>query len=273
MANPYQQPDSPLYKRKKPTRQPLLGNHQKCWIWGRNTVLEMLKAKRWNCWELLLSDQLSFDDYEEALAIAEQLSIHVKTVSQTALAGQVRADDHQGYAAKMAPFPYATEEEFRNSLSETATIAVLDRIQDPNNLGAIIRAAEVLNVACLVIGESEQVGVTSAVARASSGAVNFLPIFRVPDLVKFVQETKQHHSVVVGMALGAETFIYDVPFHNKPHTILIGNEAAGICDKLLALCDHRASIPMTGKIDSLNAAVAAGVVFSEIYRQKNGKTK
>lgn len=268
-SSPDQSSDANPYQGAKSAKKQLLGNHQKCWIWGRNAVVETLKAGHWKIWELLISNQLYEDEAEFAMKRAEELNIDCQVVDANAIKKQTKADDHQGYAAKMTPFPYQPEDKLLETITEQSAFAILDGIQDPHNLGAIIRSAEVLNLSGIILPSTGQVGVTSVVARTSAGAVNHLPIYRVADLSTTIENLKQKQVQIFGMAMKTEKMLPQFSFQDKAVAVIIGNEAKGIRAELLDLCDDCLAIPVSGKIDSLNAAVAAGVVFYEINRQKN----
>jgi 23S rRNA (guanosine2251-2'-O)-methyltransferase len=248
-------------------KQKLLGSHQKCWIWGRNTVLETLAAGRWAILDLYLSSALPPGQLGAAAALAAKLGVTPQADDPEALTRLCHTGEHQGYLARMTDFPYWDEQQVVASFPPAPFCVILDGIQDPFNFGAIVRSAEVFGVDALFIAETGQVGVTSMVARSSAGAVNRLPIVRVAGLEGAVNRLKERGLRVVaasekaGIALGAHDF-------TVASAVIIGNEGRGVSEALLALCDVSVGIPQVGRIGSLNAAVAAGVFFYEVRRQR-----
>lgn len=246
----------------------LLGSHQKCWIWGRHAVTETLRAGKWLPLDLLLADSLDARNRAELVELAQKRDVPIETESPARLQQLCKADDHQGCIARMPEFPYDDPAELLKARPETPAYLVLDGVQDPHNLGAILRSAEVFGVHAVFLASSGQVGVTSLVARTSAGAVNHLPIARVQELATFIDELRLDGIAVVATHQTATTPVHTVDFR-RPVTFLIGNESRGLSDSLRERCNVEVAIPQFGRIDSLNAAVAAGVVLYEIARQRH----
>ena len=255
--------------RSKRRRARLLGSHQKSWIWGRHAVLEALEAGRWRVVELLLSDSLPPQNVEGAAALAARWNAPVRVVSAERLLELCHTREHQGYLARMAEFPYSDAADVLPPRSPDALYAVLDRIQDPQNLGAIVRSAEVFGLAAVFIGAHEQTGVTAAVVRASAGAVTRLPIVQVRSMAGLGRELRASGVALVGASEKAETPLREYRF-DGPTAVLIGSEAVGIRSTLLSQCDAVVRIPQRGHIRSLNASVAAGILFYEARRSLGG---
>lgn len=247
--------------------KPLLGNHQKCWIWGRNAVRETLSAGFWKIWELHLSEKLPAEELAEIEARAAELAIPVMRTSDKALTQKSRAGDHQGMIAKMAPFPYTTAEQILQQKNEAPLYLILDRVQDPYNFGAIIRSAEILGADAIFTGIQEQCDVTSLVCRTSAGAVNHLPLAQVPDLLAFCQQLKSLNINVLGTAMQAEATLVDYAFP-QPTALIVGNEGTGLHPDLISACSHLIRIPQQGHTESLNVAVSAGILLYEASRQR-----
>ena len=260
---------------RRPSKKPrLLGSHQKCWLWGRYVVLETLRAGRWPVVELHLAEDLAPERRREAESLAASLGVPVRVASSDHLLRLCHAKDHQGFLAKMAEFPYASAEAVLAAAEpgrRTAPplYAVLDGVQDPHNLGAIARSAEVLGVDALFIGGKGQVGVTAAVARASAGAVSRLPLCRVDDLVGLADALRRAGVALVGASEKAGKALADYDF-TRPTALIIGGEAGGIRPALRQRCDALVRIPQHGAVGSLNAAAAAAVCFYEARRQRDG---
>jgi len=245
----------------------LLGSHQKCWIWGRNPVVETLAAGRWEILELVLSSELDPALLASTRRIAEERSVPTRIEPPDALERLCHTSEHQGFLARMTDFPYAMESQVLSTLPERSFNVILDGIQDPYNFGAIIRSAEVFGVDAIFIPAVGQVGVTSMVARSSVGAVNRIPIVRSEDLESTVEALKRAGLAVVAASEKATTAITAYDFRRSV-AILVGNEGKGVSPALIERCDATVCIPQVGRIGSLNAAVAAGIFFYEVRRQR-----
>ncbi|MEZ6045315.1 MAG: 23S rRNA (guanosine(2251)-2'-O)-methyltransferase RlmB [Planctomycetaceae bacterium] len=244
-------------KRKK-----LAGNHQKSWLWGRHLVMETVTSGRWIPRNLILSEDLSQNELTQLLSCCDKYNIPVSRESSARLTELCRASDHQGYLARMPEFRYENFSDFQKKIAATTsgTILILDRIQDPHNLGAILRSAEVLGASGLILGTRHQVGITTAVARASAGAINHLPVVQVEGLLETVRLLQELNFKVVGTALQNSEPLNADSFGPR-NAILIGNESNGVASELLDACNLRVRIPQSGQLDSLNAAVAAGILL------------
>jgi 23S rRNA (guanosine2251-2'-O)-methyltransferase len=251
-------------------KKKLLGSHQKCWIWGRNPVTETLTAGRWEILELLLADDLEAGLQQAVRHMAEGMGVPVRVEPSESLERLCHTTEHQGFLARMTDFPYAVEAEVLTALPATSFSVILDGIQDPYNFGAIIRSAEVFGADAVFIPTTGQVGVTSMVARSSVGAVNRVAIVRVEALAGTVAALKRAGVAVVAASEKAATTMADFDFR-RPVAIIMGNEGKGVSAELLALCDATVRIPQVGMIGSLNAAVAAGIFFYEVRRQRLGR--
>ncbi len=248
-------------------KQKLLGSHQKCWVWGRNAVMETLAAGKWRILDLYLSRFLSPDCLSQAQALAERGGLVPVVEDPEVLARLCHTTEHQGYLARMTDFPYADAERLLAALPAKPFCVILDGIQDPFNFGAIIRSAEIFGADAIFIGESGQVGVTSMVVRSSAGAVNRIPIVRVPELAALCGELKTKGIRLVAASEKADRDLSGFDFATGV-SIIIGNEGVGPRPALLERCDAVVKIPQAGHIGSLNAAVAAGIFFYEVRRQR-----
>lgn len=256
------------YKRGK-GKKTLLGSHQKCWIWGRNLVQETLLAGRWPMVDLFLSELMPEEARLAASARAGELGIPVQVVSPDELEKMGHTREHQGYLARMQDYPYTPFETLLTAMPGKPPVfyALLDGIQDPYNLGAILRSAEVFGVQGAILQSTGQVGVTSMVARSSAGAVNRIPIAQVESLDDAAAALVARGVVLVGATEKAEADLSACNLQ-RPVCIVIGNEGTGISPGLLARCLDRVRIPQHGQVGSLNAAVAAGIFFYEVRRQR-----
>ncbi len=256
------------YRRAK-GKQKLLGSHQKCWIWGRNLVRETLSAGRWQILDLRLADDLPADQADAARADAARLGVPVEAAPAEALTRLCHSGEHQGFLARMADYPYAGAEEVLGAGGARAFHVICDGIQDPYNFGAILRSAEIFGAASVFIGQSGQVRVTSMVARSSAGAVNRLAIAEVPSLPDLALDLKKRGIRIVGASEKAGQALSHADLTGAV-AVVVGNEGRGISPEMLAACDVTLRIPQAGRIGSLNAAVAAGIFFYEVSRQRAG---
>lgn len=254
------------YRRGK--GQPkLLGNHQKCWLWGRNVVTETLRAARWPVLELHVSDSLLAEDmaFVEQWWRSNDFELHVETTER--LTSLCHSREHQGFLAKMGEFPFDGVDDVLASVVPHSLFAILDGLQDPHNFGAVIRSAHMLGVDALFVPSRGQVEVTVQVARSSAGAVNHIRIALADDLVALVAQLKSRGVRVIGTSQNAARPVFDCNLSSSV-AVVIGNEGAGIRRELLAACDEQVTIPQFGAVESLNAAVSAGILFYEAQRQR-----
>ena len=176
---------------------------------------------------------------------------------------------HQGVIAMAAAYTYATVEDILQNAKdkgEAPFIILLDNIEDPHNLGAIIRTANLAGAHGVIIPKRRAVGLTGTVAKTSAGAINYTPVAKVTNLTNTIKELKEEGLWFVCADMGGTT-MYDLDLKG-PIGLVIGSEGEGVSKLVKENCDFVASIPMKGDIDSLNASVAAGVLAYEILRQR-----
>jgi len=238
-------------------------------IYGLNPILEALKAERPILHKIILAsgkEKASLGHLRQQAALKKIL---IQVRPKEVLSKLARTEHHQGVIAFQAEFPYATWEDLWQavrSASGYALILILDRIEDPQNFGSLIRTAEAGGVQGIIIPKNRAVGITPAVVKASAGAVAHLPIVRVTNLARALEELKKEGFWIVGADPRGERNLYDLQFDMKVG-LVIGSEGQGIRPLLLQKCDYTVSIPLQGKISSLNAAVAGAVILFEIIRQ------
>lgn len=253
------------YSRGKGKR-PLLGSHQKCWIWGRHLVQETLDAGVWPIRDLFLSDQLPAADRESALRRAAALGVPATVRPPADLSLLGHTSEHQGYLARMEAFPYRSLETLPTP--PNPFYVMLDGIQDPHNLGAVLRSAEVFGADAAILAATGQTGVTSMAARSSAGAVNRVPIVRVERMEEAARALAARGVRLIGASEKASETAFACDFR-QPLCLAVGNEGSGLSDAVQACCAALVRIPQYGRVGSLNAAVAAGILFYEIRRQRH----
>jgi 23S rRNA (guanosine2251-2'-O)-methyltransferase len=173
--------------------------------------------------------------------------------------------DHQGVVAEVDPFPYADPGALLDA--DDALVVALDQIQDPHNLGAVCRAAEVAGAAGVVIPERRAASVTAAACKASAGAVEHLPVARVRNLADWLEEAKRREAWVYGAAADAERPYTEVDWSGRA-VLVLGSEGSGLRKRVAETCDELIWIAVAGSIGSLNASVAAAVILFEARRQR-----
>ena len=245
-----------------------MANHNRSWIWGRNLIVETLRAGRWPVIELLHSDRCEPETRREVISLTRLQNVAARSVSDDEITKLCRSEEHQGLAARMPPFPYQPFDEYLPTLSGSPILVMLDRIQDSYNFGAIVRSADVLGIDGVIVGMREQAQVNSQAARSSAGAINHVPIVQADDLISAAHKLRDHGFQIIGTSDRATQSIFD-PDLRKPTVLVIGNEGRGIQPDLEDACTGFVKIPVLGKVGSLNAAVAAGVVFYEALRQRH----
>ncbi|MBL8675029.1 MAG: RNA methyltransferase [Rhodospirillales bacterium] len=248
-----------------------LGNHQRSWLWGRNLVLETLRAGRWPVIEAWIADDVAPAPSTDYRRLAAGLDLRVDTAARARLTKLCGADDHQGFAIRVGPYPYATPADLRYAARTPGLWLALDGVMDSFNLGAALRSAEVFGVDGVVLGAAGQTGVNSQAARSSAGAVNRLRIARVDDLAAALAALRADGVAVVGTSLDTD-FTLDAAPLDGPLALVVGNEARGLSPETAAVCDRIVRIPQDGASNSLNVAAATAVCLYEIRRRRRAVT-
>lgn len=242
-------------------------------IEGRNAVLEAFRAKK-EIDRLFIQEGLKDGPVQTILREAKKSHALIEFVrkerlDQISVSG---AGKHQGVVAYTAAYAYAELEDIfalAEEKGEPPFLLILDGIEDPHNLGAIIRTANQAGVHGIIIPKRRAVGLTGIVAKASAGAIHYVPVVKVTNLTNTMQDLKKRGIWFVCADMDGQT-MYDLDLKGAIG-LVIGNEGEGVSRLVKETCDFTASIPMKGDIDSLNASVAAGVLSYEIVRQRLGK--
>lgn len=253
--------------RRSSRRNQLAVSHSKNWLIGRTAVLEALRAARWPVRKLFVDESITTSD--EAVRCAVDQNVDFEFVSHDRLSELCQARHHQGLAARMGDFPYRSEDWLlqNGSLDAANLIVICDRIQDSHNFGAILRSCDALNAFAVVIGEREQSPVSPQVARSSAGAVNHLDIVATDSLPQTTDKLSEAGFTIVAASEKATQTSWDCNLGGRI-ALILGNEAEGVTDSLMELCQLKTKVPMLGQVDSLNVAVAAGMLLHEIRRQQ-----
>ena len=237
-------------------------------IEGRNAVLEAFRAGK-TIDKLFVLDGCQDGPVKSILREAKKTDTIINFVDKERLDRLANSGHHQGVVAQAAAYEYAEVEDILNAAKEKGEapfIFILDEIEDPHNLGAIIRTANLCGAHGVIIPKRRAVGLTATVAKTSAGAVNYTPVAKVTNIAKTIEELKKEGMWFVCADMDGQT-MYDLNL-TGPIGLVIGNEGAGVSRLVKEKCDFTASIPMKGDIDSLNASVAAGVLAYEIVRHR-----
>ena len=237
-------------------------------IEGRNAVIEAFRAGR-TIDKLFILENCQDGPIKSILREASKQDVIVQKVSRERLDQMSQTHNHQGVIAFAAAYDYATVEDILKAArdkNDQPFIFMLDGIEDPHNLGAIIRTANLVGAHGVIIPKRRAVGLTSTVAKTSAGALNYTPVAKVTNLTATMEELKKEGLWFVCADMGGDT-MYNCNLKG-PIGLVIGNEGEGVSRLVREHCDIIASIPMKGDIDSLNASVAAGVLAYEIVRQR-----
>ena len=240
-------------------------------IEGRNAVLEAFRSGK--CVDkLFILDGCQDGPVRTIAREARKTDTIINYVSKERLDQLSETHAHQGVIAQVAAYDYSTVDEILERAEEKGEapfLIILDNVEDPHNLGAIIRTANLAGAHGVIIPKRRAVGLTSTVAKTSAGAINYTPVAKVTNIVRTIEELKEKGIWFVCADMGGET-MYDLDL-TGPMGLVIGNEGEGVSRLVREACDFTASIPMKGDIDSLNASVAAGVLAYEIVRQRLAK--
>jgi 23S rRNA (guanosine2251-2'-O)-methyltransferase len=229
-------------------------------VFGKNVAKEVIDSKK-EIKKVYLSKQ--FDD-EKLIKYFEDNNIKINRMDKRILDQKFKGNN-QGIALEIEDYKYISIDEVLN----TNFLVMLDHLEDPHNFGAIIRTCEAAGVDAIIIPKKRSVEITSTVMKVSAGALNNIKIVEVSSLPQTIEKLKKHGFWFYGTDMDGSNYT-DVVYDSKT-CLVIGAEGNGISKLVSEKCDYIISIPMTGKINSLNASVAAGITIYEVVRQKNEK--
>lgn len=240
-------------------------------IFGVNPVLELLRSKPENIDKLFIAEgALNQRVAGELVSRATEANVRIERVDRDRLARLVEGAVHQGVVAEVREFEYSDLKKII-ALGKASTrpglVVLLDGIQDPHNLGAIIRSAYALGAHGIVVMRDRAVGVTGVVVKSSAGAVAHIPVAKVTNLSRAIEELKEAGYWSVAADPGGDQDLWNAKL-DGPLAVVVGAEGAGVRHGVLSHCDFKVRIPMSGQVASLNASVSAGVLLYEIARQR-----
>ncbi|MNI47990.1 putative TrmH family tRNA/rRNA methyltransferase [compost metagenome] len=244
------------------------------WIAGKHSLLEALRAGR-TINKIWVAEGAQKHLTQPILAEAKNRGIIVQFVDKRKLDQMAPGMQHQGVVAQAAPYAYVEVEDLLAKAAEQGEppfLLILDEIEDPHNLGSILRTAECTGVHGVIIPKRRSAAVTATVSKTSAGAVEYVPVARVTNLVQTIEQLKQSGVWVVGTDVEAKEEMYQGGnIFTGSVAIVIGNENKGMGRLVRETCDVLLKLPMNGRLNSLNASVAAGVVMYEVLRRRRAE--
>ena len=236
---------------------------------GRNSVLELLESGK-DINKIFIAKGERHGSINKIIAIAKERKIIIVEKDKKQMDEMAQQENYQGVIAIVPPFEYVEVDDIlkiAEEKNEEPFILILDGIEDPHNLGSIIRTAETAGVHGIIIPKRRAAAVNSTVNKASAGAVEHMPIARVTNISETIEKLKRSGLWICGTDVNTNKYYYNQDL-TGPLGIVIGNEGNGISDKVKKNCDFTVKIPMKGKIQSLNAAVSTGIVVYEAVKQR-----
>lgn len=236
-------------------------------IAGRHAVKELLRSDS-DINKIYVQDTANKSQLKEILDLAKERRIVVSMVPKSKIDGMTD-ERHQGVAAQVSAHEYMPlEEMLENIKDKNANVIILDGLEDPHNLGSILRSCDASGFDAVIIPKRRSVQLTDTVAKTSTGAIEYVPVVRVTNINQTIDKLKEHNFWVVGSD-GSGTMDYREMNAIGNTALVVGSEGEGISKKTLEKCDFIVKIPMAGQITSLNASVSAALLMYEVYRQQH----
>ncbi|MCD8502808.1 MAG: 23S rRNA (guanosine(2251)-2'-O)-methyltransferase RlmB [Bacillaceae bacterium] len=239
-------------------------------IVGKNPVIEALKSGH-SVNKLWISETAQRGQMNQVVDLAKENGVQFQFVPKKKLETIANTQNHQGVVAQVAAYQYAEIDDLFNKArekDEDPFFLILDEIEDPHNLGSIIRTADATGAHGVIIPKRRAAGLTATVAKASTGAVEYVPVVRVTNIARTMEDLKKRGLWFAGTdAKGDQDFRQAT--YSLPIGLVIGSEGKGLSRLVKEKCDFLLSVPMKGKVSSLNASVAASLLMYEVYRKRN----
>ncbi|WHY67221.1 23S rRNA (guanosine(2251)-2'-O)-methyltransferase RlmB [Neobacillus sp. SuZ13] len=239
------------------------------YIVGKNPVIEALKSER-DINKILIAEGSQRGQMQQITQLAKEANVIVQFVPKKKI-DQISGENHQGVLAYVAAYQYAEIDDLfaaAEKKNETPFFLLLDEIEDPHNLGSIMRTADSVGAHGIIIPKRRAVGLTATVAKASTGAIEYIPVVRVTNMARTIDELKERGIWIAGTdAKGKDD--YRRLDGTLPLGLVIGSEGKGMGRLIRDKCDFLIHLPMVGKVTSLNASVAASLLMYEVYRKRH----
>jgi 23S rRNA (guanosine2251-2'-O)-methyltransferase len=243
------------------------------WIYGRRPALELVKAGRRHLYEAALPPPgRDAPEVAELRGLLLAKGVPFRALEREELDDLCEGGNHQGVALRVGGFPYISIEQVVHDVKEDAgaLVLLLDHIEDPQNVGSLLRTADAAGVTAVLLPEDRAAGVTPAAVRASAGASEHLRVAKVVNLVRAMQELKEAGTWLTGLDVGPDAKPYTALDFKGRVGLVVGSEGRGLSRLVRETCDFIACLPMKGRVASLNAGVAGAVALYEILRQRGG---
>ena len=241
-------------------------------LYGLHPVEEALKAGKRRFDHVLVARERRDERLEAIVALAKELKIRVRTEPRETLTDMARTPAHQGVVAIVRAQQFLTIEDVLEPTGQPRLVLALDGVEDPQNLGALLRSADGAGVDAVVMTERRAAPLSAVAAKAAAGAQEHLRIARVVNLVRALEELKRRNIWIIGLDERG-SMDYDRFDFTGDCCLVMGSEGAGLHELVRRTCDHMLRIPMVGGVSSLNVSAAASVVLFEAYRQRRAKTR
>ena len=239
------------------------------YIAGKNPVIEALKSGR-DVNKILIAEGSLRGQMQQVSQLAKEGNVIVQIVPKKKL-DQIYEGNHQGVVAHVAAYEYAELDDLfaaAEKKSESPFFLLLDEIEDPHNLGSIMRTADAVGAHGIIIPKRRAVGLTATVAKSSTGAIEYIPVVRVTNMTRTIEELKERGVWIAGTDASGKDDYRSID-GSHPIGLVIGSEGKGIGRLVKEQCDFLLSLPMAGRVTSLNASVAASLLMYEVYRKRN----
>ena len=258
-----------IEKRKKPVKDEKEENMYDDQVEGRNAVIELLGSGK-DINKIFIAKGERHGSINKIISMAKERKVILVEKDKRQMEQMAQNENYQGVIAIVPPFEYCEIEDILDKakeMKEDPFVLILDGIEDPHNLGSIIRTAETAGVHGIIIPKRRAVAVNSTVNKVSAGAVQYMKIARVTNITDSIEKLKEKGLWICGTDINTDTYYYNQDL-TGPLGIVIGNEGTGMSDRVKKSCDFLVKIPMKGKVTSLNASVSAGIVIYEAMKQR-----
>ena len=238
----------------------------KQYIYGKNTILEALRGEK-SVYTVYIQNNLKDN---KIIELCKRKKVRFELVGKSEFIKKLGNVKHQGIMAEVKEYRYYSIDEILNSIPEgkTPLLLMLDGLEDPHNLGAILRTCDALGVDGVIIGKNRSVGLNGTVAKVSTGAIDYVKVAQVTNLTRTLEDLKKRSFWIVGCDLDQSQDYRQVDY-NLPLVIVIGSEGFGISRLVKKSCDFNVVLPMVGHVTSLNASVATAVILYQVYNSRN----
>ncbi|TCS81567.1 23S rRNA (guanosine(2251)-2'-O)-methyltransferase RlmB [Tepidibacillus fermentans] len=244
-------------------------NQDQTYIMGKNSVFEALQSDR-SINKIYIAEGIQKSSLHKLLTLAKEKRVITQFCPKKKLDQITENGNHQGVVASIASYEYSDLVDLVQKAkkgNKPPFFVLLDEIEDPHNLGSILRTSDVVGVDGVIIPKRRSVGLTATVSKTSAGAIEYVPVSRVTNLAQTIDFLKEEGFWIVGTDASAKQMYHEVDY-KMPVVIVIGSEGKGISRLVREKCDYMVKLPMQGHVNSLNASVAAGIILYEVYRNR-----